>query len=781
VNRGYALRRSALLGVASIVACAPAAPSAVATRLTAAAVVAVPPRPLERLELAGSWKYLPYDGAGDMASADIDDAAWPAMNLPSSWFLLGHKEYPPGATAIPPAFGNNAPGELWPVKTDAGLDYNGTIWFRRTFDWHGDGRRPAIVDLDMVDYYAEVFVNGMPLGRHEGYFQHWSVDATRAVHAGKNEIAVKVSAPSLAFDMSQQYAISWPKMQNQIKGIFAYHDTRPGATSPHGQERSTGGILRGVALRESSGIDLSEVSVTPLDVSETSARLEIEATVHNWGDSRRDVSIDGLVRADNFDDARTFPVHVTTVAPPGISRAHVSLVVDHPSLWWSWDQGKPNLYDVAVHATHDGVVDGERVTRFGIRSITRDADWVVKLNGRRMYLRGTNYIATQWLSQADREFYARDLDLVVGAHLNSVRVHAHLERPEFYDLADERGILIWQDFPLQWGYTTLPEFRAEALHQAEDMVRQYGDHPSIGLWCMHNEAPYAMTWMKRRDPNQNLDLDEALADLARRLDPSRIVQRDSGTGDGHYYYGWYDGKLDDVATAHEVPMVTEYGAAALPAVETLRTMFDEKTLWPRTAAEWEPWKFADFQPHNTFDVAKVKAGRDLAELVRNTQKYQAIVVRYTTELFRRRKWAGSTGIYQFMFVDDWPSITWSVLDYYRRPKLGYAALEASMQPLLPSVEYDPQDPKHPVAIYVVNDRAAALPGARVVWRVAEGETIGLEGEKTLDIPADGVVKVVELGALPTLATRQRLEVRIVDAAGHEQAHSTLAPDDFVDR
>src|SRR4029077_5630416 len=106
---------------------------------------------------------------------------------------------------------------------------------------------------------------------------------------------------------------------------------------------------------------------------------------------------------------------------------------------------------------------------------------------------------------------------------------------------------------------------------------------------------------------------------------------------------------------------------------------------------------------------------------------QAVVVRYTTELLRRRKWQGSTGVYQFMFVDDWPSITWSVLDYYRRPKLGYAALQASMQPLLASVEYDPQDPAHPMAIYVVNDRPTALPGARVEWRVTDGAAQALAG------------------------------------------------------
>ena len=229
-------------------------------------------------------------------------------------------------------------------------------------------------------------------------------------------------------------------------------------------------------------------------------------------------------------------------------------------------------------------------------------------------------------------------------------------------------------------------------------------------------------------------------------------------------------------------MVTEYGAAALPAMETLRTMFDAKALWPSAPADWESWKFADFQPHNTFDIAKVKQGRDLAEFVANTQRYQAVVIRYTTELLRRRKWTGSTGVYQFMFVDDWPSITWSVLDYYRRPKLGYAALRASMQPLLLSVDYDPQNPARPLSLFVVNDRAAPIAGARVRWRVVGAGVSTAGSERMLEVPADGVVKVADLGPLPAVARgKQRLEAHLIDASGAELAQTTLGADDFLDR
>jgi beta-mannosidase len=494
------------------------------------------------------------------------------------------------------------------------------------------------------------------------------------------------------------------------------------------------------------------------------------------------LDVDAVIKASNFDDPTTIPVHFRATATPGVSHARTEIVVRNPHLWWSWDYGKPNLYQIDAHLVRDGASESPRTARFGIRSIVHDDKWVFYLNGQRIYPRGTNYIATQWLSQADREFYARDLRLLLDAQLNSVRVHAHLERPEFYDLADELGMMVWQDFPLQWGYTDLPSFHAEALRQAGDMVEQYGDHPSIVVWSMHNESPYAMSWMKHRDPDQNRALDDALASLVRHLDGSRVVHHDSGTGDGHYYYGWYDGKLDDVAKAKESPFVTEYGAAALPSVDTLRTMFDAATLWPQTLQDWETWKFADFQPKITFDIARVAQGNDLGAFVLNTQRYQATVIRYTTELLRRRKWSGSTGIYQFMFVDDWPSITWSVLDYYRRPKLGYAAVQASMQRLLPSLEYDPQDPSSPIGIYVVNDFLHSFPNARVTWRVTGGPPGTPAGERKLDIPSDGVIKVADLGPIAILAKgAAKLEVKVVNAAGEPLAQAQLCADDFVER
>jgi beta-mannosidase len=732
--------------------------------------------------LAGPWRYLPYSGEGNFAGANVDDSAWPTMELPSNWFLLGSKEYPKNAKSRASELAVGDSGALAKIDSSQGLDYGGTVWFRRNVDFSGDRIRPQILELDMVDYYAEVFINGHSVAHHEGYFQRWSVDISKSLKAGQNLIALKISAPPMAFDMAQQYPISWPKNQNQIKGIFAYHDTRPGGTSYRGQERSTGGLLRGIALRQSSGLDLVSIHVEPREVSDASARLLITATVHNWTNKPQPFSIAGEITPANFIPQTSVPVALKGIATAGEKTFSTEVRVEHPALWWSWDYGKPNLYQINTQLKIGAVEQDKNESRFGIRSISHDANWVWHLNGRRIYPRGSNYIATQWLSQADKQWYSRDVQMMKDANLNSIRVHAHLERPEFYDAADEIGVMVWQDYPLQWGYTADPAFHQEALKQAKDMVNRFFNYPSIIVWSMHNETPHAMNWMQKRDPKQNLALDDDLVKLVGDLDRSRVAHRDSGTGDGHVYPGWYEGKVGDYSTMKGAPFLTEYGAEAIPNMETLQTIFDPAFLFPTTDEHWQAWKYANFQPEQTFKLAGVQQGKTTQEFIENSQRYQANLIRFSTEIFRRNKWTGSigsTGLYHFMFVEDWPSITWAVVDYYRRPKLGFEALKSSMQPVLPSIAYQIDDPDKPIALYVVNDVLQEFPGAQAKWRVVGGENSAAES-RAVTLNADSVTKITELGAMPGVTRGGgRLEFWVEDRDGKVLGRSSLSANDFV--
>ena len=726
------------------------------------------------LSLAGDWRYLPFEGPASLGDRDVPDGDWPVMRLPSNWFLKGKTEYPVAIDLSPVSPGAIVnPGDQAAAGPERGLDYSGTIWFRRHFTHAGDGSL-AILRFEMVDYFAEVFVNGHGAGAHEGSFQPFEFEVSQWLVPGDNVVAVKVSAPAQVIDWTEEYAASWPRRQAQVKGIFGYHDTRPGGTSGRGQERGTGGIVGDVTLRRSTGIDLLRVEVAPIDVTEQAATLRIDYILQNWTSAERSAALTGTIGAKNFTSGYRDDFTQTVTLPPGTTRVRVTRRIEQPALWWSWDYGKPNLYQLT--STLAGADAGAVATTFGVRSIRHDDKWVWYLNGRRIFPRGSNYISTQWLSQADRRWYERDVELMIAANLNSIRVHAHLERPEFYDVADERGLMVWQDFPLQWGYSDLPTFHTEARRQLGEMVELFFNHPSIIVWSMHNESPHAMEWMKRKVQHQNLALDEALLAETIRRDPTRVTHRDSGTGDGHPYPGWYGGKVADYAQLPGAPFLTEYGAQAVPGLQTLQTMVpDAAKQWPPSEATWDVWAFHNFQRIPTSTIAKIPVGRSLDEFIANSQRYQAALLRFATEHYRRGKGTKVTGLYQFMFVDDWPSVTWSVLDYYRRPKPGYATLAASMQPTLPSIEYAIDNPDAPVTLWIVNDRFDAFPGARLHWTIG-----GKTQTQTVNIPADGVIKAPVVGSGTAIAAgTDTLKVWIEDAGGRVLGRNHLEAADFL--
>lgn len=131
-----------------------------------------------------------------------------------------------------------------------------------------------------------------------------------------------------------------------------------------------------------------------------------------------------------------------------------------------------------------------------VRELASGHGWTI--NGRRLFIRGTNYIGSPWLGSMTAPLYRRDLLLMRAANINAVRVHGHVAGQALYREADELGMLLWQDMPLQWGYDDSEAFAAEAARQAGDLLRQRGNHPSVIVWAGQNEPPFDSPWMKQR-------------------------------------------------------------------------------------------------------------------------------------------------------------------------------------------------------------------------------------------------------------------------------------------
>ncbi len=655
------------------------------------------------LELDGEWSYLP-DAAGTHDPATLPESGWQTMRLPNNWELGGLH------------------------------NYNGVVWFRRSFDLPPGWSDSALwLRFLAVDYFADVWLNGGYAGGHEGYFQPFEFQVNDLVRVGQNELIVRVDAP-----FETPGPDGWPFKKRVIKGVLSHWDARPGGTSQqHGQDRGSGGIWNSVQLVAAHKVRIRRAQAMPV-LTAGVATVTFNLWIENLG-PRADATITLDLGPANFAATdQTFQLQRQVRLKPGEQLISLTKTIPDPQLWSTWDHGKPNLYSFTASVE----IGAEQVVqcrdRFGIRSIEVRDGWRFFLNGRQIFLRGTNVVPTMWLAEYDQAMIARDIQLMRDANLNAVRVCVHVNRPEFYDACDEAGLLIWNDFALQWAYHDTDDFKANAAEQIRDFIRLLYNHPSIIVWACQNEP----VW-------NTLTLTPILAAVAREEDSTRLVVPAAGF-DQHTYNGWYGGTKDEYIMVPAAPFNTEFGAQALPNMETMREMFDPDEIWPTTPEHWAKWAYHDFQYDQTFNVARIDRGASIEEFVANSQRYQYELLKLAMETYRANKYSRMTGFFQFMFMDAWPSITWSVVDYYRRPKLGYEALRIACQPVLimihrqsgsyrPILEADGVGISNIDGLTVVNDLDTPFPAAvATIWIEKDAQRSKLT-EWHLDVPADGIV------------------------------------------
>jgi beta-mannosidase len=411
--------------------------------------------------------------------------------------------------------------------------------------------------------------------------------------------------------------------------------------------------------------------------------------------------------------------------------------VDEPRLWWPRALGDAALVDVAVEVTRmdDAQPSHRRAVTTGLRAV-RLRRWVLEVNGERLFVKGANHGPTrQALAEAEPGEIERDVVLAQEAGLDLLRIHAHITRPELYDAADRLGLLLWQDLPLQWTYYR--GIRGQAVTQAAQAVDLLAHHPSVALWCAHDE-PVAVdkapglsaakvlrlagelvlpTWNKTV-------LDSSVKRALEKADGTRPVVAHSGvvphpgSGDSHLWFGWYHGdERRFPAALRALPVLARWvGAFGAQAVPSGRPAFMEPQRWPDL--DWDHLArthnlqkecFDRYVPPDAFST--FEAWRDA------TQAYQCTVLRHHVEALRRLKYRPTGGFCQFCLADSHPAVTWSVLDHERVPKAGFEALRAACAPVIVTADR-PAEAYAPGAtvaldVHVVSDLRTPVTGCRV--------------------------------------------------------------------
>lgn len=708
-------------------------------------------------DLSGTWRAAVADEPLRRVSTDrdLDDDAWEAVEVPGHWRSV-------------PAF----------------ADTDGPLLYRRRFDATDvpvlHDVDPALqrswLVLDGVFYTSDVWLDGAYVGDTEGYFFPHGFEVTDQLGSAEEHL--------LALEVACQPPADRTAKRN-LTGVFQHWDLIDQRWNP-------GGVWRPVRIERSGPVRIRHSRAVCLDATAARATIALRAVL----DTAHATTVRLRTTIAGVEDVREQPL------ASGENRVEWTVTVPEPARWWPWALGEQPLHDLLVEVVlADGAVSDRRHRRMGLRSV-RFHDWTLHVNGERLYLKGSNLGPTRFaLAEASPALVSGDVTLARDAGLDMLRVHAHVSRPELYDAADEQGVLLWQDMPLQWGYHR--SVRRQARRQARELVDLLGHHASVFLWCAHNEplavdvAPETVVDPTRRVrlaahvaaaqllPTWNKSvLDHSIRTVLEDTDGSRPVVAHSGVWphlpqldgtDSHLYFGWYHGAERDLApTLRRWPrlgrFVTELGAQAVPDDAD----FLEPDRWPDL--DWATAYEAHALQRPFFDrFVPPAAFTTFAAWQEATQRYQAMVIRHQIEALRRIRWRPGGGFAQFCFADGAPAVTWSVLDHERRPKLGFEALRAACRSVLivadrPPAQVRPGDHLH-LEVHAISDarisysdivataqlswrslppggdrRPAWLPLAEVEQEAPAGRPAEPEGSAMTwrwegDLPADSCVRI----------------------------------------
>lgn len=695
----------------------------------------------ERIDLGGIWQVRAVREFG----AEIREEPWEApgwliQELPAHW-----QECP----------------EL--------VHHTGPVVYRRRIASVPSAGRRWFLRLNGVFYRYAVYLNGRLLGRHEGYFAPADFEVTGLL-TGDDLLVLEVECPPEAKKLDKRL----------ITGVFSHWDHLDPELHP-------GGVWLPVELFSTGSAKLDWLGVETQGFDTRSAKVKVSLEVDS-AVAANPLVVLAFVPANFPGEPQVFKYRAQL--GPGRNRLTYLCEVERYRLWWTHELGEPNLYQVeAVLEDRAGEPLDVLSVRTGLRTIAL-RNWVFYLNNERLFIKGSNCPPPEArLARVTRERAAGDVAWAVRAHMNMLRVHAHVDHPFLYEAADEQGILLWQDLPLQWLYAR--EALPEAQRQAGQMVRLLFNHPSVALWCMHNEPVYMVdtkdeSFGRALRTNWsvfvyswNRDvMDRQLARAARREDATRPVLRASGEiallhpgGDTHWYFGWYKThgplRLFDLVCRYaprNIRFVSEFGAQSLPNRESaLRFMAsgpgrpDWDTLSRRHSAQPDIMRF----------WLDIDACPDLDTLVALTQWYQARLNQYYIDRLRLHKYRPTGGMLAFSFADPNPAVSWSVLDYWRVPKSSYHLLQRCYHPeyvfaLFSRESYRPGETVR-VPVYLTSDAVKSY--ARVEVRAAVIDPAGEEvagGRFDSRLAADArTFPVGEVRFVPAATGQYRVSLELV--------------------
>ncbi|RPI03124.1 MAG: hypothetical protein EHM72_02350 [Calditrichaeota bacterium] len=447
-----------------------------------------------------------------------------------------------------------------------------------------------------------------------------------------------------------------------------------------------------------------------------------------------------------------------------IEQSHLCLKhkVTPVSLWWPHDQGTPALYTsvFTIYRAQERLAEYRQ--RIGFRSVrlvmnagawdeprsfpmTRSVPPIqIEINGRHIFAKGSNWVPPEiFPGIITRNHYETLLNLAVEAHFNILRLWGGgiVNKQAFFDLCDEKGVLLWQDFPLACNdYRGTPHYLSVLEQEAGSIIRKLKPHPSLVLWCGGNELFNA--WSGMTDQSSALRLLNA---LCYHLDPQRpfiMTSPQMGIGHGNYVFRDLDSgeEVFQLMKRARQTAYTEFGVPSPSPVALLKTFIPPEHRWPpRPDTVWQShhafaaWKGETWLVPSTIEHYFGKQ-ETLEQLVANGQLLQSEGYKCIYESARRQKPYCSMAL-NWCYNEPWPTAANnSLINWPHDPKPAFYAVQSSCRPILASARFDKfiwhEGENFTTDIWLLNDSHEPVTDAKVVVRLV-GDTIVESQECTL--------------------------------------------------
>jgi beta-mannosidase len=593
----------------------------------------------------------------------------------------------------------------------------------------GDTARVARLRFDSLDTFAAVFLNGELIARHENQFRRLSLDVTGKLRAGDNVLAVAFEAGWLgtvrrAGEKQPFWNEPWERLWVRKSQMSFGWDWA--ARTP------TVGFAGPVKLELADGLWAGDLHATGKPERDGSGTIRAALPVEALASQKLTLKllVDGEVR-------KTSEVTLDKGAQQTLE---LSAKIDQAKLWFPRELGEPHLYRVSLRLEAQGKLVHEANARVGIREIElvkRDPQspngkvFYFRVNGQRLWAKGDNWLPLDFLhTRVTKEEYASYLKLLMAGGLNCIRIWGGgiVEHEPFYDLCDELGLIVWQDFYYACGlYPSTPEFLEEARREAEDIVLRLRSRTSIALWCGNNENEVLTNDLGGTARFHPLYYD-VIASVCQKLDPeraywpgspaseSRELHADSDQeGDRHNWDVWFQWKKTNHIT-DDARFNSEFGAQSLPQRDSLESFIHPDDLWsignlsrPEGMSPGLLFARHGAQMEKLFGQAGAYGKIwDLDAAIATTQYFQAETVgRYIRHYRRNVRYSGGTIVWNY--TSTWPSICWALVDWYRRPKHAFYECKRCFRPT--SVGIEPLDDTFQrFGAWVSRDRAGESQG-----------------------------------------------------------------------